>query len=209
MIVINSMTNVSIPESLGVSVLGIIVVFLVLVFLMVIIYIMTAVYKKSSKKPATAAAAADKSVSSAPPPPADLPPAGPTPTDPVPDDPVPAAPASAEQTSAPVAAPEPSVPKKYRVIVNGMEYEVDAETGDSASYQTLSEPESPLVSVDAVPEAQAAPMVQAVLSSAQGQTFEFSGIRKFTVVVDGKEYEVDAEMGDPATKSGAEGSVTI
>ena len=48
--VVRPMENITIPESLGLSVLGLIIVFLVLVFLMVIIYIMTAVARKGKKK---------------------------------------------------------------------------------------------------------------------------------------------------------------
>ena len=194
MTTVNSMTNVTIPETLGVSLLGMFVVFLVLVFLMVIIYIMAGVYKKASGKPAKAQA----DTPSAAPVTAmdDLPPASPIPAEPVLA--AQTAQAVTEQSAAPAAEPMPSVPKKYRVIVNGTEYEVDAETGDSAASLSPSEPESPAVSVDAAPESPAAP---AVRPPAQAATPEFSGIRKFMVVVDGKEYEVDAEMGGTANKS--------
>ena len=197
MTIANSMTDVTIPESLGVSLLGLCVVFLVLVFLMVIIYIMSAIYKKASAKPTTAG-----ETSAAPAPSADVPPPTQAVAATAAITQAPAEAASAEQVTAapaaPVAAQKPSAPKKYRVIVNGKEYEVDAETGDTAPVLTASEPEAPAVSVDTAPEVQSPPVAR---SPAQASKLEFSGIKKFKVVVDGKEYEVDAEMVDTAKKS--------
>jgi len=182
--IVNSMTDVTVVESLGISVLGMLVVFLVLVFLMAIIYIMTAIIRIASNKPA---AAGETSLASAPALPAETPQT---------DQAVAATAAIAQASAAtePAVPPKPSVPKKYRVIVNGTEYEVDAETGDAAASPTVSEPETPAVSVDAAPEA------AAVRPSARASTLEFSGIRKFKVVIDSKEYEVDAEMGETVNK---------
>ena len=48
--------RITIPESLGISALGLIVVFIVLVFLMCITYIMAAIFRGRAKKTVTAAA---------------------------------------------------------------------------------------------------------------------------------------------------------
>ena len=113
MIAINAFTNVSIGESFGLSVLGMFVVFLVLVFLMIVIYIMTAIIRKLSVKSVAATASA---------------------TDPsAPEASVPAVQAPAEPAAAPIPVTEIIESKKYRVIVNGREYEVGADICDIVS----------------------------------------------------------------------------
>lgn len=52
------MNDISVVESVGVSILGIAIVFLVLVVLMAVIYIMTAVTRRNSQKAQPAAASA-------------------------------------------------------------------------------------------------------------------------------------------------------
>ena len=187
MIVINSMTNVTIPETLGLSVLGLLVVFLVLVFLMAIIYIMTAVIRKASKKPV--AVAGDAAVSAAPPP-----------VDP-PQLPQQPQPPQVDQISvAPAVELKSSAPKKYRVIVNGMEYEVEDESVDTVLNSTDAGSTVPIAPPEDFSAAPAAPAAKSVTSAS---TLEFSGVKKFKVIVDGTEYGVDAEMGDFSAKSGS------
>ena len=130
MIVLNAKTNVTVLESLGLSVLGMVIVFIVLVFLMVIIIIMTAIIKKTSGRPATVIGTADSSTVA-------VSPKEPIFDAPVHDAPAPEATYEAESTQASFAYDEttpaqiyPSV-RKYRVIVNGEEYDVDADMCDS------------------------------------------------------------------------------
>ena len=181
MIAITAMTNISIPESLGLSALGLLIVFIVLIFLMVIIIIMTAIIRKLSKKPAMVAV--DAGNQAAPPLPdgssADIlaPPA------PVTEATAPSTPEISEPIAAPTPAPKFVDAKKYRVIVNGYEYIVDAETGETTPASPAPEP----VASAPIPE----PEFTEVPFSAPVS----SETRKYKVIVDGVEYVVDAETG--------------
>ena len=125
MIAAEAMTKISIPESLGLSVLGLVIVFIVLVFLMVIIYVMTAIIRKISSKPATVIGRVDVPIQPV------------SKVDTKSDTPLPAAPVTeasvdtvsvlAEPAAAPATDPEFLAARKYRVVVDGVEYEVDAE----------------------------------------------------------------------------------
>ena len=133
MIAAVEMRVVKFPESLGLSVLGMVIVFIVLIFLMVIIYVMTAIIKKISSRPTTVIGSAEV-------PPEPLPHVDTTFITSVPATPV--LEASVETVSVhaePATAPDPDseffAVKKYRVIVDGVEYEVDADMEDT-DYQS-------------------------------------------------------------------------
>ena len=109
----------AIPEALGISLLGMCVVFVVLIFLMCVIYIMSAVLKRIARKPA---AAAPEGPQQAPAPTA-----------------APTAPAEAPVSAAAVSAPPRQVTRgagvrKYRVVVDGEAYDVEAATKDTITY---------------------------------------------------------------------------
>ena len=197
MIIAAVRVDVTIPETLGLSVLGMVIVFIILVFLMVIIYIMTAIIKKLTNKPiaVTESAHAPSTV---------LPPG-----EQISDAAVsPASTAEATVETAPILEdsaaihyrePKFSTARKYRVVVNGFEYEVDAATGEAVPGSSASEPLDSATLGQAVPattEETHAPMATAAQ--------EFSGVRKYRVVVNGLEYEVDAATGDTITISGSE-----
>ena len=185
------MENITIPESLGLSVLGMLIVFTVLVFLMAIIYIMTSIIRKTKNKQ-------EKTISGA-----DAPAEPPLPTlPPIEVDLQKTAATAADTGQAPItetgrqtARPasqleaaelrqgdvvfrEQPVQRRYKVIVDGVEYEVGAQTDETV----------------AVRAAQPSPA-----SQQQAKT-----IRKYRVVVDGAEYEVDAETDGATGKSGKE-----
>ena len=149
-------SNMTIPESLGISVLGMIIVFLVLVFLMVIIYIMTSIIKRFSAK--TPAAVANAGVSAAP---AEQEATPAQSTAAVPDETIAESTTSGGELSAaptaysadaavastsgetaviqiPSAVPHPE--KRYRVVIGGALYDVDAVAdgiADSEAYPGL------------------------------------------------------------------------
>ena len=205
MIAATEMTDITIPTSLGLSVLGMVIVFFVLVFLMVIIIVMTAIIRRLSTRAATAIGSADGSA---------------VPfqhIEPVSDVPVSAvqaleetaaAESSPEPEAAPATAPEAAVTtspepypvfpvtRKYRVIVDGAEYEVDAESGESVPTFSAPEPAAAAAPVKAVQAATAVPADSSVAVS------ELKGVRKYRVVVNGVEYEVDAETENTVNQSG-------
>ena len=225
--IVLAMDDVTVVESLGLSVLGIIMVFLVLVFLMAIVMIMTHVMKKSAKiaaaktsKPADSKAQgassmpdAQETVASANANSESLSNVADTQSEP-PDSATVQALENAyiseeETTSADddLLAPDSAdpVPGKYRVIINGVEYEVDAEMGE-ALQEPASLQEPPVFGNSAGSgNASSAPVASAAVSAAQVTAVSFSdeqGVRKYRVIVNGVEYEVDEETGETYVKSG-------
>ncbi|MCL2124466.1 MAG: hypothetical protein FWH33_00565 [Oscillospiraceae bacterium] len=225
MIAAAAMTEISVPRSLWLSVLGILIVFLVLVFLMVIIIIMTAIIRKAAGKTTAAALSGANGAAGAS---GDASPAldtsGEASGSVIPwqaastqdasqdssqvvtqilpfaaqlqvsaTDAGPAATAENDRSAAEAAAvlsdaaaaeAEYSEVRKFKVVVDGVEYEVDAAVSLSEvlAVATASEP-------DTAPEP-AAPEPSASADRPEGYT----ETRRFRVVVDGVEYEVDAEI---------------
>ena len=190
-----AMENITIPVSFGLSLLGMVIVFIVLIFLMVIIYIMTALIRKTTAKPAMAEGNAD------------LAEAFEITGEQSQDALIPADSLQVEPSSSPAlqtepeavepsAAAEPEEPsvsdvltvevitvKKYRVVVNGAEYEVDSETGEIVPGLAAPAPES---------EASEEPAVS------DGAEIEIYTEKKYRVVVNGMEYVVGSETGEIA-----------
>ena len=188
-----AMENVSITEALGLSVLGMIIVFVVLIFLMAIIFVMTAIIRKrrTSEKLSTAAGVAKS-------------PAQPEQLTQTTD-------SSTLQTSeqdsdSPVSststpAPDPLAVedriRTYRVVVGGVEYKVEAEVEETAT-----EEGTPSAPVQAAPATQAPEAPASVPAATPAGSKAFSGSRKFKVVVNGVEYDVGAQSGTAAHNSG-------
>ena len=249
------MSEISLPYALGLTVLGMAIVFIVLVFLMIIIFVMTALIRRYSVKPAVtaeSAVAADalsapdgiaqdtmisettaaQGVSEA----ATL--ESPTTESAVPEPAMAIAESAADVESSAAVQGDPSAaltptktaptPKKYRVIINGVEFEVDAEYGLGAPVSTSPQPEAPAAPDGAAPGtsvliptgatfAMASDTkkyrvvvndieyeVDAVTDAAPEPVLTTSGTRKYKVIVNDIEYEVDAETGETAVASGIE-----
>ena len=200
----SDLTNISIPKALWLSLLGMVIVFVVLVFLMVIIYVMTGIIRRFSGKPVAAAAGAGPA--GAPPPEIGRIADAPEPPTPVQDaaqdaardaaSAVSLASASASDLPAPAPAPlrEYRAPQKYRVIVNGVEYEVDAETGEGSPDSTAPAPDTPATPEQDIPAPDA---------PASAPPMDAEVTRKFRVIVNGAEYEVDAQVGQTINESGS------
>ena len=194
MILAAAMEKVTIPESLGLSLLGMVIVFFVLIFLMAIIYIMTAIIRRASSKPAMAEGSAGLKAEALTV--GGQPQAARTAVDSLHKEPSSAATSSTTTVAAgqstaakpeePVAPSVPDAPaievftaKKYKVIVNGSEYEVDAETGEIVPGPAAPAPEAP---------------IEAPVSGAPA--IEVFTAKKYRVIVNGSEYEVDAGTGE-------------
>ena len=210
MVAAADMTNISIPGSFGISVLGMVIVFIVLIFLMIIVYIMTAIVRKVAAKPAAAAVTAGaaavspatietKAVAMAV---AGLEPGSEAEAESASD-----VPEDSDFTDEPElpypAATDVEAPssRKYRVIVNGVEYEVDAGTGDTTLSSTLDMPTA-AEAAETKPRHDAVTQASTALPTASAFESESTGIRKFKVIVNGAEYEVDSETSPASPETG-------
>ena len=193
-----AMKNVSIPDAFGLSVLGLIIVFVVLVFLMIIIYVMTAIIRKrkTSEKLKDAAGVADS-------------PAQPEQLSQMPDSD--ALQISEKDSESPVSSPPSPAPgplavelrvRTYRVVVGGVEYEVEAELGESAHEEGVPGDPNGAAPAVQVPAASVSAAPTSAPATIPAGSKAFSGSRMFKVVVNGVEYDVGAQSGTAAHNSG-------
>ena len=157
--------DVPIGELLGISALGMIVVFAVLAFLMAVIYLMPLIMKAYGKKSAAGGLKVERETRK-------------------PDAPaspraesLPAAADSDSDAARPVAEHIDDGLRKYRILFKGVEYDVD-------SAPVYSAPEVPSVSADQDPEPE-------TLSVGHAQNDD--GLKKYIILLDGIEYKVESE----------------
>ena len=175
--------DISIIDSLGLSLLGIGIVFAVLVFIMIVVYLMPIILRKNERKPArdTARNAEKEDRSDKPEPEALKGGDGSTQVAEREMKNVPAEPETqtVNETSGEISLPD-NLPKKYRILLGDIEYEVDSELSEQ-SKERSNAVESP---APACLEIQKAPAA----------VHQDISLKKFRVTVSGVEYDVDSEI---------------
>jgi len=163
--------GITIPGALGVSLLGICVVFAILVLLMCFLYLMPVIAKRLAGKPVGAAAGgAPKS-----PPPADAEANRVSGTPPIP---------AAERSDDVGPVVREAVQSKYKIIFKGVAYEVGSEI---SSVET-----KPHSSGNAALGTEAAPV--AAGSELSDNIPRVEGAKKYRISLNGIEYEADSEI---------------
>ena len=173
--------EISVVDSLGLSVLGIVIVFAVLAFLMALLYLMPVVLKAFKGKSAgdvRPAPGGVKSPQAEPSPAAAAQPAE-TGPEPAPDNQLKPA---EEVAAAPESISESALPKNYKILLAGVEYDVETEISAQKAPKTVSAP------------APAAAPSGAVPSNPQKGGSAGAGHKKFKIILNGVEYDVDSEL---------------